>query len=925
MINNSQRLDQIRELLSAHPQGLSVTEIAAALGVNKNSTGRSLDTLYAAGEIRMRRFGMAKLYTSAARMPLSAMMSLPSDLIVIVDADRIITFINDPFLSLLDQTRDKVINRDIITIEGVAPDIEDLEAAFVITAEGGEVKEMVQFDEKERIFLRRCVPISLETGAAGTAVIMEDLTAQTRAEQALHDRERQLTEIIENLQEIYYRTDRQGVLTFATKQVISMLGYDSIDQVLGHSVTSLWAEPEKRKKFLTLVRKRGSINDFETSMVRADGSQIPVSISSHLRITREGEILGLGGTIRDITRRKQNEEEIRILSAHHRTMIEANLDPIASVDRDGIITDVNEATVTITGYSRTDLIGTQFNQYFADQAKVEQLFGEVVHSGQIRNRHVEVQHADGHRTPALCNAAVCRNEDGTINGIFASLRDITDQQQMNQDLTRSERVLQMMAAVFTYSNQPIAIGFPDGGVAYANPALCRMLGYTETELKAMDWKTNLTPRIWWKSDAEALEKHARTGTPQRYRKELLHRDGHPVPVEIVAHPIHETGDQPICYCVFFTDISRELQAAQQRAIYELRFQHLLNTAPIGIWAGDNAGRIILVNQSMGRLFGYSCDELKGRLTTEVLGQAGLGKGHLLGDMLTKKEENVPVVIKQKDGKQIEALLTMAPVTDQQDQYQGMVGFTIDQTWIKKEERRLKETDRRISAMIDQVPLMAVQFDRAGVLVSCNDALIAKTGWTRNQVLGRDWHRHLVPPGETGDRDLTMQDLVRGDQKDWTGPVLTADGRVLQIWWTSLVLYDDRQQFDGVICLGDDVTDPRRLTRLISRTEEQYQDLVETIPYPTVLIDADWTITRVNLEFTTALQYTVPERPKKLTLLSIISPESRPAVTALLNEEAGQVTCTLIRGDRRLISATIRSGPCRGDRPRVLMLMTGQMP
>lgn len=77
MTANSQRMDQIRELLTAHPQGLSVTEIAAALGVNKNSTGRSLDILYAAGEIRMRRFGMAKLYTSDARMPLSAMMSLP--------------------------------------------------------------------------------------------------------------------------------------------------------------------------------------------------------------------------------------------------------------------------------------------------------------------------------------------------------------------------------------------------------------------------------------------------------------------------------------------------------------------------------------------------------------------------------------------------------------------------------------------------------------------------------------------------------------------------------------------------------------------------------------------------------------------------------------------------------------------------------
>lgn len=465
---------------------------------------------------------------------------------MIVDADRIITFINDPFLSLLDLTREQVINRHITTIRGVTPDTEGLEAAFVAAAESGEVKEMIRFSGEERIFLRRCVPVTLETGAAGTAVIMEELTAQIRAEQALHEQENQLAEVIENLQDVYYRTDLEDTLIYASRQALPILGYDSGNQMLGRAASSFWAEPEKRKKFVNLVRKRGAINDFETTLIRGDGSSVPVSISSHLRFTRDGEVLGLGGTIRDITRRKQNEEKIRVLSAHNH------------------------------------------------------------------------------------------------------------------------------------------------------------------------------------------------------------------------------------------------------------------------------------------------------------------------------------------------------------------------------------------AMIDQVPLVALQFDETGALASCNDLLIAKTGWTRNQVLGRDWHLHLVPK-ETGDLGLTLLDVARGARRDWTGPVLTAGGRVLQIRWTCLMLYDEQHQFAGSTCLGEEVTDQRLLAGLLFKTGEQYRDLVETIPYPTVLIDADWTVTRANREFTTALQYTVPERPKKLTLLSIFSPESRPAVTALLNQEAGHGTGMAIRGDGTAISVMVRSGPCRGDGPRVLMLMTGQEP
>jgi DNA-binding IclR family transcriptional regulator len=52
-------LARIRELLREHLQGMSVTEIAGALGRNKHSVGRYLDVLRASGQVEMRTYGMA--------------------------------------------------------------------------------------------------------------------------------------------------------------------------------------------------------------------------------------------------------------------------------------------------------------------------------------------------------------------------------------------------------------------------------------------------------------------------------------------------------------------------------------------------------------------------------------------------------------------------------------------------------------------------------------------------------------------------------------------------------------------------------------------------------------------------------------------------------------------------------------------------
>lgn len=73
---------QIKNLLKEHPQGLIITDIVKKVKINRNTAGRYLENLLVSGQVEMRRFGMAKIYTLSQRVPLSALLSISSELVL---------------------------------------------------------------------------------------------------------------------------------------------------------------------------------------------------------------------------------------------------------------------------------------------------------------------------------------------------------------------------------------------------------------------------------------------------------------------------------------------------------------------------------------------------------------------------------------------------------------------------------------------------------------------------------------------------------------------------------------------------------------------------------------------------------------------------------------------------------------------------
>lgn len=185
-----------------------------------------------------------------------------------------------------------------------------------------------------------------------------DITQRKMAEDRIHSSEQELSSIFENLVDIFYRTDANGIITRVSPSVKQILGYEP-SELLGSSISSMYVELDGRNKYLeALSQADGSIKNYEAPVWRKDGSICWVSSHSHYIYDNDGICIGVEGLTRDITEKKKTEEalrqsEERFSKAFHSSPAMALISKVS----DGEILDVSESFLSTTGYQREDLIG----------------------------------------------------------------------------------------------------------------------------------------------------------------------------------------------------------------------------------------------------------------------------------------------------------------------------------------------------------------------------------------------------------------------------------------------------------------------------------------------------------------------------------------------------------------------------------------
>ncbi len=139
---------------------------------------------------------------------------------------------------------------------------------------------------------------------------------------------------------------------------------------------------------------------------------------------------------------QNNEKEKRTaeltIASYARSLIEASLDPLVTISADGKITDVNEASIKVTGIKRENLISTDFSNYFTEPEKAQEGYRQVFEKGFVSDYPLTIKHKNGKLTDVLYNASVYKDDKGNAIGVFAAARDVTDQKRFEKELIEAK-------------------------------------------------------------------------------------------------------------------------------------------------------------------------------------------------------------------------------------------------------------------------------------------------------------------------------------------------------------------------------------------------------------------------------------------------------------------------------------------------------
>ncbi len=119
-----------------------------------------------------------------------------------------------------------------------------------------------------------------------------------------------------------------------------------------------------------------------------------------------------------------------------RSLIEASLDPLFTINPEGKITDINNASIDITEVTREDLIGTDFFEYFTEPDKAREIYKQIFAEGFVADFPLTIH--DGKLTDVLFNGSVYKDENGKVLGVVVVARDVTDHKRIENELIEAK-------------------------------------------------------------------------------------------------------------------------------------------------------------------------------------------------------------------------------------------------------------------------------------------------------------------------------------------------------------------------------------------------------------------------------------------------------------------------------------------------------
>jgi len=643
----------------------------------------------------------------------SAFMTSPYAIIISRATDGKIVEVNHAFYHLTGYCPDEVRNSTTLSLDlWVYPEermamIRDLE-------QGVEVRNREYFFRTAGgktvigLYAARILMLDGETHVLSS---IADISEQRRNEQKLRESEALYRSIMDASPDDITITDMEGTILMASPVCLSMFGYQSMDQIIGHSLSEFIHPDDLQRAFENIGKMAAGQLEGpgEYRGWRSDKTSFDIEVNGDFIRDESGTILHMIFIVRDISERKESERKLREQEEIYRKLVETINDVIYEISPEGILRYVSPSSTRLLGYTPEEVIGTNLLDYIHEEDKphIIHALGDIIHRDYSYLEYRYYTKDKKIRWVRSSTTAIIQN--GILTGGTGSLTDITDRKMAEDALNKLSRAVEQSPVSIVITNL-------EGNIEYANPKACETTGYSQEELLGNN------PRVL-KSGETGDEEYAglwQDISTGKNWKGIFHnkrKNGELYWESSVISPINDPNGKPMHYLAVKEDITEKIKIEQALRTSEKRLKQIVEQSQTIIWEIDMNGLYTYISPVVSEILGYDPQEIVGKLHFyDLHPEEGREEFRMLALELIKKGveykeyENRVVT---KSGTILWVSTNGTPVYDRDGRLKGYIGSDHDITDRKNSVAQLSGHNERLQAIVRAMPDMLFVMDKEG--------------------------------------------------------------------------------------------------------------------------------------------------------------------------------------------------------------------
>ncbi len=722
MVLSGEIIARIREVLEQHPEGISITDLVKSVDINRNTAGRYLENLLLSGQVEMRRFGMAKLYTLTKRLPVSSVLSLSSDLVLQLDAGQRVFYANDPLLRFLGVPAEDLFGKNIefTRFLAVFEDVSDeLLGRFSGGLSGkawqGELTRPVQ----GRAFFCRITPAVSNEGKKGLTIILEDITDRKRDEELIRRSEARLRSIVK-FSPVGIGVVSDRILREVNDRFCEMTGY-SHDELVGSLTRMLYLSEEVfntvGERYIQQIRRIGS-SALETQWVKKNGTVIDILLNS-TPIDPANISEGITFTAVDITVRNRALQASRESEERLQLALSGSETGMWEIDVPSMKGSIDERAAAILGYGKADIgkLSADWDTltYPDDVPLIHQRLEDYLEG---RTPIFESEHRMRHATGSWIwivgrGKITHQSRDGSSRRITGTIQNITGRKKAEQALRESESTAR---ALLNAPTDTVILLDNRGTILDLNETAVLRLGRPRGDLVG-NLSDSVLPPDLAQNRRRKISEVLKSRKPVRFTDE---RRG--IWFDNVVYPIPDNQGNVARLAIIARDITDQKRAEAALRESEERYRTLSEASQDLIFLIGRDDRVEYVNSYAAASRGLSAGQVIGqRRSSFFTGELEERQADILRQVFGTGKAQHSEGPMEVSGAQRWFDHYLMPITGTNGEVISVLGVSRDITDRKKAEQALRESEERYRRLVEISP-NAVLLHQDGKIIYANPAL-----------------------------------------------------------------------------------------------------------------------------------------------------------------------------------------------------------